>query len=50
MKEGVLEKIIVVERPLEMASSSLSHNGLVVENPSSTWHVSVLTERLHVEF
>jgi hypothetical protein len=49
MEEGMLEKIIVVERFLEFAASSLSNNSSVIEYPSSACHWSLLTESFHVE-
>lgn len=45
----MLERIIVVERSLEVPPPLLSHNDLAVENLSSTWPESVLTERPHTE-
>lgn len=49
MEEGVLEKIIVVERFLEMAPSSLNNNSSVIKYLSSLWHSSMLTESFHIE-
>ena len=49
MEEGVLEKIIVVERFLDMAPFCLGNDGLVIEYPSSIWHWCMLTESFHIE-
>lgn len=45
----MLEKIIVAERFLEMAPSSLGNNSSVIEYPSSSRHWSVLSESFHIE-
>lgn len=49
MEEGVLEKIIVVERFFDMAPFRLGNDGLVIEHPSSIWHWCIFTKSFHIE-